>query len=44
MMIATTFEKELKKIFGEDANIKIVHEDHIECGTNGKFRVTISEI
>jgi len=35
---------ELKKIFGEDANIKIVHEDHIECGKNGKFRVTISEI
>ncbi len=35
---------ELKKIFGEDANVTIEHTDLIECGQNGKFKVTISKI
>ena len=35
---------EIKKIFGSDANVKIEHCKHIECGKNGKFKVTISEL
>ena len=35
---------EIKRIFGCDAQVTIEHFDHIECGPNGKFRVTISEI
>ena len=35
---------EMKKIFGTDANVTIEHTDHIRCGANGKFKVTISEI
>ncbi len=34
----------LKDIFGRDAQIEIEHTDHIECGANGKFKVTISRI
>ena len=35
---------EIKKIFGADANVSIQHTHCIECGPNGKFRVTISEL
>ena len=35
---------EIKKIFGDDAQVTIEHLDQIECGANGKFRVTISKI
>jgi hypothetical protein len=35
---------EIKTIFGNDANVTIEHTDHIECGKNGKFKVTISEL
>ena len=35
---------EVKKIFGSDANVSIQHTDRIECGPNGKFRVTISKL
>lgn len=35
---------ELKNIFGNDANVKMDHVEHIACGKNGKFKVTISEI
>ena len=35
---------EMKKIFGDDAEVTIEHTDHIKCGSNGKFKVTISEI
>ena len=35
---------EIKTIFGSDANVTIEHTDRIECGKNGKFKVTISEL
>jgi phenylacetate-CoA ligase len=35
---------EMKKIFGDDAIVKIEHTDLIKCGKNGKFKVTISEV
>lgn len=35
---------EIKNIFGNDANVTIEHTEHIPCGKNGKFKVTISEI
>lgn len=35
---------EMKKIFGDDASVKIEHCEHIQCGANGKFKVTISEL
>ncbi len=35
---------ELKRIFGDDANVTIEHCEHIACGANGKFRVTMSEL
>jgi len=34
----------MKDIFGTDARVTIEHTAHIECGKNGKFKVTISEI
>lgn len=36
--------QELKKIFGEDAEVTVTHTNHIPCGKNGKFKVTISEM
>lgn len=35
---------ELKRIFGDDAEVTIEHTDLIPCGKNGKFKVTISEL
>lgn len=37
-------KSEMTKIFGNDANITIEHTNQIECGPNGKFRVTISQL
>lgn len=35
---------EMKKIFGDDANVSIEYPEQIKCGANGKFKVTISEL
>ena len=35
---------ELKKIFGEDAEVTVEHTVRIETGKNGKFKVTVSQL
>lgn len=35
---------ELKKIFGNDAEVRIEHTEYIPCERSGKYKVTISEL